>query len=82
MTFKERLIQEIEHTPDILLEQVFNFLRFLKTNPLIQISRFPSAEHQIQQLSGEGLTWFNEGAVELWVLALHLRRGQLGCPES
>ena len=31
MTIKERRMQELEHTPDILLEQVFNFLRFLKS---------------------------------------------------
>jgi len=53
MTLKERLIQEIEHTPDILLEQVFNFLRFLKTNSLIQTSRSSRTEDQIQQLSDE-----------------------------
>jgi hypothetical protein len=32
MTLKEKLIQELEHTPDPILEQVFNFLRFLNTN--------------------------------------------------
>lgn len=32
MTLKEKLLQELEHTPDPVLEQVFNFLRFLNTN--------------------------------------------------
>jgi hypothetical protein len=34
MTLKEQLFQAIESTPDSILEQVFNFLRFLKTNEL------------------------------------------------
>jgi hypothetical protein len=34
MTLKEQLLQAIETTPDPILEQVFNFLRFLKTNEL------------------------------------------------
>ena len=32
MKIKEKLLQELEHTPDPILEQVFNFLRFLNTN--------------------------------------------------
>ena len=32
MTLKEKLLQELEQTPDPILEQVFNFLRFLNTN--------------------------------------------------
>ncbi len=32
MTLKELLIQELDQTPDILVEQLLNFLRFLKSN--------------------------------------------------
>lgn len=32
MTLKENLLEELEHTPEPILEQVFNFLRFLKAN--------------------------------------------------
>lgn len=32
MTIKERIILELDQTPDFLLEQVFNFLRFLKSS--------------------------------------------------
>lgn len=31
MTIRERIILELDQTPDFLLEQVFNFLRFLRT---------------------------------------------------
>lgn len=30
MTIKERLIKEVDQAPDALLEQVLNFLQFLK----------------------------------------------------
>ena len=37
MTLKEQLLQELEHTPEPVLEQVFNFLRFLNTTqPITQ----------------------------------------------
>jgi hypothetical protein len=32
MTFKEHLLQELEHTPEPILEQVLNFLQFLKAH--------------------------------------------------
>lgn len=32
MTIKERIILELDQTPEFLLEQVFNFLRFLKSS--------------------------------------------------
>jgi hypothetical protein len=32
MTLKDNLLEELEHTPEPILEQVFNFLRFLKAN--------------------------------------------------
>jgi hypothetical protein len=32
MTFKEHLLKELEHTPEPILEQVFNFLQFLKAH--------------------------------------------------
>lgn len=31
MTIKDRIILELDQTPEFLLEQVFNFLRFLKS---------------------------------------------------
>jgi hypothetical protein len=46
MTLKEQLFQAIESTPDPILEQVFNFLRFLKTNelPVNVTSHSPEAQ--------------------------------------
>ena len=34
MTIKEQLFQEIESTPENLLEETLNFLRFLKNKPV------------------------------------------------
>ena len=34
MTLKEQLIQELEHTPDHILEQVLNYLIFLKSKAI------------------------------------------------
>jgi hypothetical protein len=34
MTIKEQLFQEIESTPENLLEETLNFLRFLKTKQI------------------------------------------------
>jgi hypothetical protein len=53
MTLKERLIQEIEHTPDNLLEQVFNFVKFLKSPAASQALRFPTADTQPEPISDE-----------------------------
>lgn len=33
MTLKEQIIQELDETPDSLLEQVLNFLKFLRNLP-------------------------------------------------
>ena len=51
MTFKEKILQELDSTPDPVLEQVFNFIRFLKTNQPTRSASIP--EHPLEHLSDE-----------------------------
>ncbi len=39
MTIKKQLLQEIESTPDTLLAETLNFLRFLKTKRALAVSQ-------------------------------------------
>jgi hypothetical protein len=51
MTLKEQLLQAIETTPDPILEQVFNFLRFLKTNePPVEANHHLTDDRSAQNL--------------------------------
>jgi hypothetical protein len=55
MTFKEHLLQELEHTPEPILEQVVNFLRFLKTHSPNNGASIPTPtrDRSAQDLSDE-----------------------------
>jgi hypothetical protein len=52
VTLKEQLLQELEHTPDPVLEQVFNFLRFLNTNNSTPLPPHNSLTSLIGQAQG------------------------------
>jgi hypothetical protein len=55
MTLKENLLEELEHTPEPILEQVFNFLRFLKANSPNNGTATPTSivDRSTQDLSDE-----------------------------
>jgi hypothetical protein len=55
MTLKETLLEELEHTPEPILEQVFNFLRFLKANSSSNSTATPTSmtENSVHALSDE-----------------------------
>lgn len=52
MPLKEQLLQELEHTPHPVLEQVFNFLRFLNRNKPTPAPRPNSLTSLIGQAQG------------------------------
>ena len=65
MTLKEQIIQELDQTSDVVLEQVFNFLKFLKvmTQPVPMLPDLSDEERlvQLNQLFG---AWNNQPDLE------------------
>jgi hypothetical protein len=60
MTSKEHLLQELENVPEPLVEQVLNFLRFLKSNGL-SASPAPLVDRATEQMTdGERLARLNQ----------------------
>jgi tRNA(fMet)-specific endonuclease VapC len=67
MTLKEQIIQELDHTPDGVLEQVFNFLKFLKaTPPISPVQALPdlSDQERLARLSQLFGAWGNQPDLE------------------
>jgi hypothetical protein len=66
MTIKELLLQEIDHTPNEVLEDIFNFLQALKTNSKQPISTYGELLERIDYLEAivgirQGLEEFETG---------------------
>lgn len=55
MTIKELLFQEIESTPEELLEETLDFLRFLKTKQIKTQTDLKSDTHKSVQSTGRSL---------------------------
>ena len=65
MNAKDRLIQELEQTPDFLIEEVLNFLLFLK-NRLFQKLQTPAKAKQEAPFTGQSfLEWTDSIAAEV-----------------
>ncbi|MDJ0737502.1 MAG: prevent-host-death family protein [Nostocaceae cyanobacterium] len=67
MTIKELLLQEIDNTPNELLETLLNFLRSLKTNPQQSPATYRELLERIDYLETivgirQGLDEFERGA--------------------
>ncbi len=66
MTIKELLLQEIDHTPNEVLEDIFNFLQALKTNSPKPIASYGELLERINYLEAivgirKGLEEFEQG---------------------
>ena len=68
MNAKEQLLQELEQTPDVLIQQVLDFLCFLKLKHPDPSNAYPSMDvalHHLQRLSDIGSRQPPIDAVEL-----------------
>lgn len=54
MTLKEKILQELENMPDHLLQQVLDYLLFLKSKPLST----ESLDHLLTSLLGQSQSTF------------------------
>ena len=66
LTIKELLLQEIDHTSNEVLEDVFGFLRSLKTSPQHPITTYRELLERIDYLEAvvgirQGLAEFEQG---------------------
>ncbi len=64
MNTKEKLLQEIEQTPDVIIEEVLNFLLFTKSRHKEKIANNKS-QSEINKLSQEN----NQNSRPIWELA-------------
>lgn len=60
MTPKEQLLQEIERSPEFLIEEVLHFLLFLKFKIQQRVVEKPSPEKSPTVTSDSLLGWMNE----------------------
>jgi hypothetical protein len=83
MTIKELLFQEIESTPEELLEETLDFLRFLKTKQIKTQTDLKSDTHKSVQSTGRSLlehlktigTWSGDDA-QLCLEKVYATRGK------
>ncbi len=69
MTIKEQLLQEIESSPDNLLEQTLDFLKFLKTRVAVETDNQKlsnsTGKNLLEHLKKIG-TWEGDDLEECW----------------
>jgi hypothetical protein len=84
MTIKKQLFQEIESTPEELLEQTLDFLRFLKTKQIKTQTELKSNIHKSFESTGRSLlehlktigTWEGDDA-QLCLERVYTTRGKV-----
>ncbi len=69
MTIKEQLLQEIESTPDTLLAETLDFLRFLKTKQDLEKPEAAESQQPYRPASGRSIlkhagTWAGDDLEE------------------
>jgi hypothetical protein len=80
MTIKKQLLEEIESTPDTLLTQTLDFLRFLKTKPNLEKPKIAESQQSYRPASGRSIlrhagTWAGDDMKEC-LRAVYATRGK------